>query len=133
MIPSVIGSNRIRAARRIIWTPQADARLARMRNEGASIRALAAAFGLSRSTVAERAGRIGLALPDKAASQPQQTDTESAPDPARDPLPAGHPISWGLITNGTSLEGTPYATPSSCRLRRRVDLRVPLQTPGGAE
>ena len=29
-------------------------------------------------------------------------------DMLRDPLPPGHPASWGLITNGTLLEGAPY-------------------------
>ena len=32
-------------------------------------------------------------------------------DPARDPLPAGHPRSWGVITAGTVLEDTPYPLP----------------------
>ncbi len=29
----------------------------------------------------------------------------------RPPLPAGHPISWQLLTNGTSLEGARYPFP----------------------
>lgn len=32
----------------------------------------------------------------------------TAEDLCRDPLPAGHPRSWDLITRGTLLEGTPY-------------------------
>ena len=32
-------------------------------------------------------------------------------DPSRDPLPAGHPRSWGVITSGTLLEDTPYPLP----------------------
>jgi hypothetical protein len=34
------------------------------------------------------------------------------PDPNRDPLPAGHPVSWSLLTAGTCLQGTPYACPA---------------------
>lgn len=29
----------------------------------------------------------------------------------REPLPAGHPDSWGAITAGTLLDGTPYPLP----------------------
>lgn len=119
MIPlPIIGSNRIRAARRITWTPQADARLSRMRIEGASIRTVAAAFGLSRSTVAERATRIGLQIPPKALPKQREQHVDPGTDLARDPLPAGHPISWGLITQGTSLEGEAYAAPDNTRLAR---------------
>jgi hypothetical protein len=31
--------------------------------------------------------------------------------PERPPLPAGHPASWGAITQGTLLEGAPYPFP----------------------
>jgi hypothetical protein len=110
-----IPTNRIRAVRKVFWTNQAEARLVRLRGEGASIRALATAFGLSRSAIAVRAGRLGLALPSKPAVPAK---TSPAPDPTRDPLPAGHPISWGLLTAGTSLEGAAYEIPDSHRLRR---------------
>ncbi len=29
----------------------------------------------------------------------------------RPALPAGHPLSWGLLTDGTSLEGSDYPFP----------------------
>lgn len=29
----------------------------------------------------------------------------------RPPLPAGHPLTWGLITRGTTLEEAPYPFP----------------------
>jgi hypothetical protein len=104
-----------RAVRRVTWTNQADAQLIHLRGEGASIRTLATTFSLSRSTIAMRAVRLGLVLPTKLAA-PAKTDP--TPDPARDPLPAGHPISWGLITAGTALEGAAYEIPDSHRLRR---------------
>ena len=31
---------------------------------------------------------------------------------ARPPLPAGHPESWGLITQGTCLDGVPWPGPA---------------------
>ena len=108
-------NNRIRPVRRINWTNQADARLAHLHGEGVSIRMLATAFGLSRTAIAVRAGRLGLAFPTRL---PVPAKAAPAPDLARDPLPAGHPISWGLITAGTSLEGCAYEIPDSQRLRR---------------
>jgi hypothetical protein len=99
---------------RLTWTAQADQRLAKMREQGASLRCMARAFGLSRSVVTARARAIGLEIPTK---------PELLPRPAyelsdnRDPLPAGHPISWGLITQGTSLEGNPYTPPQPVRGR----------------
>jgi hypothetical protein len=33
----------------------------------------------------------------------------------RQPLPAGHPVSWGAITKGTVLEGTAYPAPPMTR------------------
>jgi len=108
-------TNRIHTGRKITWTNLADSRLVRLRDEGASIRSLAIAFGLSRTAIAVRAGRLGLALPTK---PPVPAIIGPAPDLARDPLPAGHPISWGLITAGTALEGAAYQIPDSQRLRR---------------
>ena len=29
----------------------------------------------------------------------------------RPPLPAGHPLTWGLITQGTTLDSAPYPFP----------------------
>lgn len=29
----------------------------------------------------------------------------------RPPLPAGHPVAWGVLTEHTVLEGTPYPFP----------------------
>lgn len=29
----------------------------------------------------------------------------------RPPLPAGHPISWGMLTDGTALDGADYPFP----------------------
>jgi hypothetical protein len=37
----------------------------------------------------------------------------------REPLPAGHPCSWGAITAGTSLAEIPYSIPKAVRTRQQ--------------
>jgi hypothetical protein len=101
-------------AYRLAWTQLADQRLARMREQGASLRTMARAFGLSRSVITARARMIGLEIPNRPV--PAQRPAAELPD-ARESLPAGHPISWELITRGTSLEGNPYTPPQPVRGR----------------
>lgn len=40
-------------------------------------------------------------------------ERDAQPDRFRESctLPAGHPLSWGLLTRGTCLEGSPYEMP----------------------
>lgn len=122
-------SNRPRPPSKISWPPTADARLARMHFDGLSTRMMALAFGLSRSTIADRAGRLGLAMRTRPATVgpraagPDSSGTSAAADPARDPLPAGHELTWGLITQGTSLAGAAYVRPDSARLRPAPQVR----------
>jgi hypothetical protein len=82
-----------------------------------SLRGIAKAMRLSRNAVVERASRLGVHVPMRAGcrraaitSKPQH-GYESVDSLNRDPLPAGHPISWALITDGTSLEGVAYEIP----------------------
>ncbi len=111
-------TNRVRPARQILWTETADYHLIRMRKAGASLRAMAAAFGLSRSAVTERSRRLGLTIPSK--SEPTPRPAMALQDSNREPLPAGHILSWGLITQGTCLEGEPYTPPVPIRCRRKA-------------
>ncbi|MCW3477671.1 AsnC family protein [Limobrevibacterium gyesilva] len=88
-----------------LWTPPQDARIRRLRGEGASWDAIAAALDVSRNAAIERGRRLGARLPPPvqrraAAAEPQ--------DPAREPLPPGHPAAWDAITAGTAFAGTPY-------------------------
>ncbi|MCF3946196.1 AsnC family protein [Acidiphilium sp. AL] len=95
------------------WTEAADNTIRRMRADGATWAAIGAVLGLSRNTIIERGRRI------HAAGGPVQTQRPPRPpedDPNRGPLPAGHPISWGLLTAGTVLEGVAY-TPLSAERR----------------
>jgi hypothetical protein len=79
-----------------IWTSDADATLRDMLAAGQSFDDTAAALGIARWTAVERARRIGAR---RIVAEPEPV--EAAPDdPWRAPLPAGHPVSWGPISQG---------------------------------
>jgi hypothetical protein len=88
--------------RKLVWTNAQDSQIRRLCAEGASWDTIASILGFSRWTVIERGHRIG-------ASRPLREAGPAAEDPRRDPLPAGHPRSWSVITAGTLLENVPYA------------------------
>ncbi|MBW4090062.1 MAG: AsnC family protein [Proteobacteria bacterium] len=90
--------------KKLPWTDAQDTRLRRLRAEGAHWDAIAALFGVTRWAAIERGRRIG-AFPRPAGFVPPPED------PERDPLPPGHPHSWGAITAGTVLEDVPYPLP----------------------
>jgi hypothetical protein len=90
--------------RKLVWTAAQDTQIRRLRAEGASWDTVAAILGLARWTVIDRGRRIGALRPPRQSVLPQE-------DPARDPLPPGHPRSWSVLTAGTLLEGTPYPLP----------------------
>lgn len=90
------------------WTPAMDARLRGMRAEGLSWDAIAARMGTTRWTTIERGRRIG-------ARRPPPLPREAAEDMSRPPLPAGHPRTWGLLTDGTVLDGAAYPYPVFAR------------------
>jgi hypothetical protein len=93
---------------KFIWTAAQDTQIRRLRAEGASWDGIAAILGLSRWSVIERGRRIGARPPARDFVPPPE-------DPARDPLPAGHPRSWDILTAGTVLENTPYPMPVFAR------------------
>lgn len=90
--------------RRLLWTEAQDSQIRRLRTEGASWDTIAAVLGMARWTVIDRGRRIGALRPARQCVPPPE-------DPARDPLPSGHPRSWSVLTAGTVLEGTPYPLP----------------------
>lgn len=94
--------------KRIQWTEAQDLRIKRMRAESASWDTIAEAIGVTRWTAIERGRRIGARLPPPDHEPP-------AEDPERPALPAGHPATWGAITQGTSLDGMPYPIPAPVR------------------
>jgi hypothetical protein len=90
--------------KKLVWTEAQDMQIRRLRREGACWDTIAAILGFNRWSVIERGRRIG-------ARPPPREFVPPAEDPPRDPLPAGHPRSWGVITAGTVLENTPYPLP----------------------
>jgi hypothetical protein len=95
-------------SRKAVWTEGQDTQIRRLRTEGASWDLIALALGLARWTVIERARVIGVERPPaNAVAVLDESD--------RQPLPAGHPESWGAINRGTSLENLPFQTPDSVR------------------
>lgn len=89
---------------RFHWTEAQDTQIKRLRTEGATWESIAAMLGLTRWAVIERGRRIG-------ARRPPHELANAREDAARDPLPAGHPRSWDVLTAGTVLENTPYPLP----------------------
>jgi hypothetical protein len=71
-----------------------------MRLMGEEWEEIAAALAVSVREAMTRALRIG------AGRSPR--GPKPSEDPAREPLPAGHPRSWNALTRGTWLAGTPY-------------------------
>ncbi len=92
----------------IDWTSEMDAQLATLRDAVQRWSEIAVAMHLSRSTVIERGAKLGyFGRPVVAASgAPNEPEARATHGP--DPLPAGHPISWNLLTAGTFLAGQPY-------------------------
>ena len=89
---------------KLIWTDAQDTQIRRLRMEGASWDMIATILGLARWTTIERGRHIG--------ARPPPREFVSPPEgPARDPLPAGHPRTWNVLTVGTVLENTPYPQP----------------------
>jgi hypothetical protein len=90
--------------RALHWTDAQDTTLRRLRAEGETWEAIAAVLGVARFTAIERGRRIG-------APRPAPSPRAVAEDPNREPLPAGHPRSWGALVAGTALDRTAYPLP----------------------
>lgn len=86
------------------WTAPVDFRLRRMRLEGASWEAIAESLAVSEGAARARADQIAAHRPSPGLAV--------AEDPGREPLAAGHPQAWGVLTQGTWLAGTRYPTPA---------------------
>jgi hypothetical protein len=88
----------------IIWTDAKDHKIKRMRSEGATWDVIAVAVGVaSHSTVIARGAKIGAQAPPPNFSPEIDLD--------REPLPAGHPLTWGVMVAGSCLDGAPYPAP----------------------
>ncbi len=80
-----------------IWTQEADAMIRTMRSEGATWSAIGQCLGLSRNTVIERGRRL-CAMASARCVAPIIIKI-TLDDPNRNPLPAGHPLTWGLLSD----------------------------------
>ncbi len=87
------------------WSAPRDFRLRLMRLEGVAWEEIADALVVTPDVAIARAKKIGAHRPP--------TSPAAAEDPAREPLPAGHPQAWGVLTEGTWLDGTRYSISAS--------------------
>ncbi len=79
------------------WTKTADVTIHQLRGLGATWAQIGHTLGLSRNTVIERGRRLRAEAPARA--MPPVAKTDPTDDPNRGPLPAGHPLTWGLLTS----------------------------------
>jgi hypothetical protein len=78
------------------WTADADHIICMMREAGDTWAAIGGALGLSSNTVIERGRRLRAHAPPKVVVAAEKQVSE---DPNRLPLPAGHPVTWQLISD----------------------------------
>jgi hypothetical protein len=88
------------------WTDEADALIHDLRLRGNSWDTIARALGTSRWAAIERARLIGAHVP-----LPPPARATRAVDTGREPLPPGHPATWGALIAGTLLAGAAYPYP----------------------
>ncbi|MBU6448035.1 MAG: AsnC family protein [Rhodospirillales bacterium] len=88
-----------------IWTQTADQAIVTMRSGGATWAAIGRQLGLSRNTVIERGRRLNAALPLRPVTVMKSRDEDGLDDPNRPSLRAGHPLTWGLLTDAPFPEG----------------------------
>jgi hypothetical protein len=82
------------------WSEPRDFRLRLMRLEGVAWEEIAEALAVAPGAAIARAERIGARRPPIGMAEFE--------DPAREPLAAGHPQAWRVLTEGTWLAGTRY-------------------------
>jgi hypothetical protein len=90
---------------KVEWSAALDARLRALRQAGLSWSLVAGELRLGRYTVIERGRRIGARGPRRAVAA---AETEARD---RTAWPPGHPVTWGVLTEGTVLAGQAYPYP----------------------
>lgn len=83
------------------WTPIEDSQIAASRLLRRTWDALAIDLQASRTALIEHARTLGI-------PRNPPPDSEPADEADREPLPAGHPTAWTVLTEGTSLAGSPF-------------------------
>lgn len=89
------------------WTEEADQAIRQMRGNGQTWSAIGLCLGLSRNTVIERGRRLCALAPKRILMAPVARIVSD--DPNRGALPAGHPLTWGLLSD------QPFPTPDGQR------------------
>jgi hypothetical protein len=79
------------------WTAAADGTICAMRGGGATWAEIGRVLGLSRNTVIERGRRLRAEAPVRVVVSVPKEEVSS--DPNRGALRAGHPLTWGLLTD----------------------------------
>jgi hypothetical protein len=91
----------------IAWTDKSNARLKELRKAGVTWTKIGEEFGVGRNAAKAQYHRLF-----NTRKGPKKVQPKIPPGDVRDrsanPLPAGHRISWGILTDGTWLEGTPW-------------------------
>ena len=86
--------------KRVVWTDALDRKLIELRWQGMTWADMAVAMGLGRNTVLERGRRLGARRRPVVREVPEDAD--------RPALPAGHPISWGILNAGLKTQLGPF-------------------------
>lgn len=81
------------------WTEENDSQLRKLSFDGASWDEMATRLCQPLEAVMERARALGM-------REPRMTKQDLSN--AREPLPAGHPLTWGPLVKDTLLEGWKY-------------------------
>lgn len=89
----------MKAARSIEWTQEMNATLQRLRDAGRTWLDIGAAMRLSEETVKRRAQAIGMDTRRLNQIPAPISQGERVQHITREPLPAGHPIAWHLISS----------------------------------
>jgi len=84
------------------WTTAADVTICDMRRSGFCWAEIGRTLGLSRNTVIERGRRLRAEAPARPAVS---VEREISDDPNRGALPAGHKLTWGLLTDAAYPSG----------------------------
>ena len=87
------------------WATTEDETLRRLRSDGYPWDAIAEQMQISRRVICKRAKVIRI---ERKTNSTGPKPAAALSDPWRDPLPAGHTVSWGAIVSGTCLDGVEY-------------------------
>jgi hypothetical protein len=101
----------MKAARSIEWTLEMNATLQRLRDAGRTWLEIGVEMGMSQETVKNHAAAIGMDTRRLNQIPAPIAQGERVQHITREPLPPGHPVSWGILNAGTTLDGSSYPHP----------------------